>query len=84
MKCSAGYPDGVLMGTPDIHVRSRPGSAPLWGLAGPGAPGPSQNWAEPEAQYGGKSAYHSPSLRNAVQNARLADSSSSALSMSGT
>ena len=35
-------------------------------------------------QYGGKSAYHSPSFLNAVQNARLADSSSSASSMFGT
>ena len=36
------------------------------------------------AQYGGKSAYQSPSRRNAVQNARLAVSSSSASSMFGT
>ena len=36
------------------------------------------------AQYGGKSAYHSPSARNARQKARLAPSSSSASSMSGT
>ena len=40
--------------------------------------------ADQVAQYGGKSAYQSPSRRNAVQNARLALSSSSESSMLGT
>ena len=42
---------------------------------------PQHSWRE--LQYGGKSAYQSPSTRNDFQNARLASSSSSASSMLG-
>ena len=58
----------------------RPGSAALAKLMPVGTP---LRIRLRQPQYGGKSAYQSPSLRNAVQNARLADSSSSASSMFG-